>query len=88
MAEDRVGYRMERIERLLHELRYEVQRGMMEGEINETLSFAFYVPISKVLPDGMVFCEFHTRPVARWHIGAENLEPRLKLVSGGDVDAP
>ncbi len=43
---DPTNFRKERIEKLLHELRYEVERGMMEHDIDETLQFKFYVPIS------------------------------------------
>lgn len=76
------AYRMERIERLLNELKYEVTRGMIEGELpDETLGFRFYVPISKALPDGIVMCEFRTRPVPRWNImGAEDMQPKLRVV--------
>jgi hypothetical protein len=66
--------RLERIEHLLKDLRYEVERGVVEQEINETLSYRFYVPISRVIPGGVVFCEFRTRPVL------SKSQPRLKLV--------
>lgn len=71
--------RQERIERLLHELRYEVERGMMEGEVDEHLGFRFIVPTSKTFHGGVVECRFETRPVqhARY-IGIE--EPRLRVV--------
>jgi hypothetical protein len=72
--------RMERIERLLHELEYEVVRGIMEGEIDEQLTFRFYVPLSKKIPDGVVACEFRTRPVPRYHMSPDDLSPRLKIV--------
>lgn len=73
-------YRKERIERLLHELLYEVERGMMEREIDETLVFSFYVPISNAIHDGVVHCRFETRPVPRIYMSPEDIEPRLKLV--------
>lgn len=71
--------RQERIERLLHELRYEVERGMMEGEVDEFLRFQFIVPTSKTFHGGVVECRFDTRPVqnARF-LGIE--EPRLRVV--------
>ncbi len=56
------SYRMERIDRLLQELRYEIVRGMMEREIDETLGFTFIVPMSRSIPYGVVRCEFRTRP--------------------------
>lgn len=76
-------YRKERIERLLYELRHEITRGMMEGDIDETMGFRFYVPVSKAIPEGVVFCEFRTRPTPRDQFAfaaPENYEPRLKLV--------
>jgi len=77
---DPTNFRMERIEKLLHELRYEIERGMLEHDIDETLQFRFYVPISRAIPDGVVFCEFHTRPLPRYAMHPDELEPRLKIV--------
>jgi hypothetical protein len=77
---DPTGFRKERIERLLRELRYEVERGMLERDIDETIGFRFYVPISQAIPDGVVFCEFRTRPVPRYTMHPDDLKPRLKLV--------
>ncbi len=73
-------YRRERIERLLKELEYEVTRGMTEGEIDETLGFRFYVPISKAIPEGVVFCQFETRPIHRHNMRIGDMAPRLKIV--------
>jgi hypothetical protein len=89
MSEDvKRNYRLERIERLLDELKYEVTRGMMEGELpDETMHFRFMVPISKAIRDGMVICEFRTRPVTREHgmfAGLEPMGPKLKIVKGDD----
>jgi hypothetical protein len=72
--------RMERIERLLKELEYEIVRGMMDGEIDEEIGFRFYVPLSKKIPDGVVFCEFRTRPLPKGQMDPAHLEPRLKVV--------
>lgn len=77
---DPTNFRRERIEKLLHELRYEVERGMMEREIDETMGFRFFVPISQAIPDGVVLCEFRTRPVPRHTMGLDDITPRLKLV--------
>ena len=77
---DPTGFRRERIEKLLHELRYEVERGMMDRDIDETLTFQFYVPISHAIPDGVVFCEFRTRPLPRHMMHPKDLQPRLKIV--------
>lgn len=81
MENDKTGFRRERIEKLLHELRYEVERGMMQGEIDETMGFQFIVPISKAIPDGVVFCEFRTKPMHRIvALGRGYEEPRLKVI--------
>lgn len=77
---DPTNFRRERIEKLLYELRYEVERGMMEREIDEEMGFRFYVPISNAIPGGVVFCEFRTRPIPRHEMHPDYLEPRLKLV--------
>ncbi|MCK1543454.1 hypothetical protein IVB12_16170 [Bradyrhizobium sp. 179] len=77
---DTTNFRRERIEKLLHELRYEVERGMMERDIDEEMGFRFYVPISQKIPDGVVFCEFRTRPIPRHAMDPDALQPRLKVV--------
>ena len=77
---DPTNFRQERIEKLLHELRYEVERGMMEGGIDETMGFRFYVPVSKAIPEGVVACEFITRPIPRHMMNPADLQPRLRLV--------
>ena len=74
---------MERITKLLHELRYEVERGMMNHEIDETMGFQFYVPISRAIPDGVVFCEFSTHPIQRYMMDPMDSQPRLRLVKPG-----
>jgi hypothetical protein len=77
---DPTNFRMERIEKLLHELEYEVARGMMEGDIDETIGFRFYVPISKRIRNGVVSCEFRTRPIPREYMSPDDIRPRLRLV--------
>lgn len=72
--------RQERIEKLLRDLEYEVTRGMLEKDIPEEMGFRFYVGISSKIPDGVVACEFRTRPVPRYHMHPDDLRPRLKLV--------
>ncbi len=76
-----VSLRLERIERLLQELRYEVTRGMMEREIEEEIGFRFYVPLSKSINNGVVFCEFRTRPIPAHSMDSRDAEPRLNLVT-------
>lgn len=77
---DPVNVRQERIERLLKELEYEVTRGILEKDIPEEMGFRFCVGISKKIPDGVVACEFRTRPVPRYAMDIDDLQPRLRLV--------
>lgn len=79
---DPTNFRIGRIEKLLHELRYEVERGMLEKDIDETMGFRFYVPVSRAIPDGVVFCEFRTRPIHRYMMSPDDLQPRLRVVGG------
>lgn len=78
---DPTNFRRERIEKLLHELRYEVERGILERDIDETMNFDFYVPLSQSIPDGVVHCQFRTRPVHRHEMRMDAMQPRLRLVS-------
>lgn len=84
---DATNFRRERIEKLLHELRYEFERGVMERDIEEEMSFRFYVPISRNIPDGVVFCEFRTRPIPQYAMNPEDLHPRLKVVSASPMSS-
>ncbi len=77
--------RRERIERLLHELRYEIERGMMEREIDEQLTFRFWVPISREIRDGVVCCEFRTRPMHRYAMSPYDCQPRLRIVKSDNL---
>lgn len=72
--------RLKRIRAILSELEYEVIRGMMEGEIDESMGFRFCVPVSKQIRDGVVQCEFRTRPMPRYAMTIDDFEPRLKVV--------
>lgn len=74
-----VNLRVERIERLLDELRYEIERGMMEGEVDEDMGFLFFVPNSKKIPGGCVRCEFRTRPLPGYQADYSKL-PKLRVV--------
>jgi hypothetical protein len=82
---DPTGFRMERIEKLLHELRYEIERGMMEHEIEEEIHYRFYVPVSRQIPKGVVACRFETRPIPA-HLGDTRggMQPRLRVVGKDD----
>lgn len=76
---DTTNFREERIEKLLDELRYEVTRGMMEGDIEEEIGFEFIIPVSKSIPNGVVNCRFQTRPMPHVYAHLEEA-PRLKVV--------
>jgi len=78
---DPTNSRRERIEKLLHELRYEVEHGMMERDIPEEMGFRFYVPISQAIQGGVVFCEFRTRPIPRYAMSPDDMQPRLRIVT-------
>lgn len=82
---DPTNFRIERIEKLLRELEYEVTRGMLEKDIGEEMGFRFYVPVSSKIPDGVVFCEFRTRPVHRAMMHPDDIRPRLRIVRSGDT---
>jgi hypothetical protein len=75
-----INFRQERIEWLLHELRHEIERGMLQREIGEEIGFRFVVPISSKIPDGVVMCEFRTRPVPRYMAFGEVEAAKLKIV--------
>ena len=79
---DQTKFRQERIEKLLYELRYEIERGVLERDIAEEMNFRFYIPISQKIPDGVVFCEFKMRPVPHYTMDPNDLRPRIRLVAG------
>jgi hypothetical protein len=81
-VKDPTNFRMDRIQRLLQELRYEVERGMLEREIDEDIGYRFIVPISRKINDGVVHCEFRTRPMPRSAMSIDDLQPRLRVVQG------
>lgn len=74
------NFRKERIEKLLYELRYEVERGMLEHDIDETIGFEFIVPLSRVIPNGVVHCQFSTRPIPHYQAVLRGVPTGLKLV--------
>ena len=79
-----VNLRMERVERLLKELRYELERGWMDGELDEWLGYQFVLPVSKAIKGGVVFFDLRTRPLEHYCLPTDidNMEPRLKLIKG------
>jgi hypothetical protein len=70
--------RMERIEKLLRELEYEVIRGMLDREVDEYLSYRFCVPLSQHYKGGVVSCEFRTMPAPISSI--DGRETKLRVV--------
>ncbi len=82
MTDGAEAFRMERIGRLLYELRYEVEKGVMLNEIDETMAFRFVIPVSRSIPDGHVLCEFQTRPLPKSMMSPDDVQPKLKLVNG------
>jgi hypothetical protein len=78
---DPTNFRMQRIEKLLYELRYEIGRGMMENEIDEEIAFRFYVPVSRRIPKGVVACRFETRPIPAHMVDPrDGAQPKLRIV--------
>ena len=74
------NYRQDRIERLLKELRYEVELGMIQREIDETLTFEFIVSSSARIPGGVVVCKFETRPMLSYMAPLWDAHGRLRVV--------
>lgn len=56
-------YRKERIERLFYELKYELTRGVLEGEVDEQIGYRFVVPQSKTPGKDIVHAEFRMIPI-------------------------
>jgi hypothetical protein len=80
MAIDTKQHRLNRIDTLLYELQYEITRGMMEGDVDETLVYEFAVPISRRIPSGVVHCKFSTRPVQRFVLPSDLNQPKLRVI--------
>lgn len=76
---DKRNFRLERIEKLLHELRYEIERGLVSNEIPEEIGFQFIHPISRKIPNGCVVFDLMMRPRMSW-LHCSYQEPKLKLV--------
>jgi hypothetical protein len=78
------AYRQERIERLLHELRHEIERGVINREIPEHMAFRFMVPVSVRGPSYVVACKFELRSVERKMMDFnEEDSGRLRVIEGG-----
>lgn len=81
MPDDPTNFRMERIEKLLYELRYECERGMLEREIGEEITYEWIIPMSSKIPGGVVLCRFRTKPEPGYMLGSlAGDEPRLRIV--------
>ena len=81
------NYRADRIDRLLNELKYEMTRGMMENDIEEQWGLSFVVPISRHFRDGVVLCEFRSRPVPRYQLTMDQISGAdLKIVRTSNTD--
>jgi hypothetical protein len=79
--------RQERIEKMFDELQYEITVGMTQGELDEMLTYSFIVPVSHNQPNGVVLCEFRTRPVHNQVVyGSGFVEPRLKIVKSEEME--
>lgn len=78
--------RKERITRLLHELEYELVRGITDNEIEEEMHWRQIFPISRSIPNGVVTIEFTMRPRPHWDtiMWRESAKPRLRLVGESD----
>lgn len=74
------GFRWERVKKLLDELRYEVERGLHENEIDEEFSYTFIYPLSRVKPDGMVRGEFRLFPIERYMVSPQDYQPRIRRI--------
>jgi hypothetical protein len=78
------AYRQERIERLLAELRHEIERGCINREIPEHMAYRFIVPISALGPDFIVAMTMSLRPVARNQMDGDDADNgRLRVIKGG-----
>jgi hypothetical protein len=74
-------YRKERIERLIHELEYELTRGVMDHEIEESLHWRYIIPVSRKIPNGVVVVQMQMWPATRDTVlPSGHTGPRLKLV--------
>lgn len=79
--EESAKMRMERIERLMSELEYEVVRGVMEHEIEPDIH------LSKVFPctgrgDNAARLDVHVSPAGKYDFAAQGrILPRLRVVS-------
>lgn len=74
--------RMERVQRLIHELEYEIMRGIMENEIDESIAYQkIACGVSRSIPDGSVVLEIRSRPVPRGYVlGMMHEKTRLTAV--------
>ena len=75
---DSANIRRERIERLLHELEYEITRGVMDREIEPRMGLIKILPGG---PTGTVMLRFEIRPMRRDDHQFSGIDlPRLRVV--------
>lgn len=73
--------RLERIQRLLKELEYEITRGVMDHEIEPEMSYNFVIPYG---PAGRVRLEMRMRPIQRdEYYWVEPNKCTLRVIDGG-----
>lgn len=75
--------RAERIERLLHDLEYEIVRGVMEREIEPSMAWTKIMPGG---PTGTVVAEFRVRPLAEGEYNFNDRRGPLLRVVGDTRD--
>jgi hypothetical protein len=80
MKIDPKDFRMERIEKLLYELQYEITRGVVQNEIEEAIQFTFIIPMSHAIPNGVVKCDFRAQPMRREALYGDLYTPKFRLV--------
>lgn len=75
MSDSNENYRRERIQWLLHELKYEIMRGLTENEIGEGLEFTFVHPRSREIEGGCVYGKFELFPARPHHMDGRRVSP-------------
>lgn len=73
--------RVDRIDRLLRELRYEIERGIMDNEISEQMSYDFVIPMSRTMSNGCVVFQFRLFPTGADYAAGHYRKPvKLRIV--------
>lgn len=78
--------RMERIERLIAELEYEIIRGVMEHEIEPEIHFAKIFPCTG-RGDNLARIDLHVSPAKAYDMAAQGrVGPRLRVVEQNEAE--